>query len=295
MYENLLMKIDSQEEANKEQIVNYLKDAANAIASLDENKIDSISLENSVFQDAYKDIAQKSLSSYEDTTTEINKLSQMQKNTLEKYNSAQIDLPSITEKFAEIQQYMANEVSKANAIITELTVQVKDLEEKSNLDPLTKVFNRRALTTYLHEVCSRQGVAQEFHLLIIDLDDFKRINDEHGHQAGDKVLIFIANILRKTLRDGDRVFRYGGEEFIITLNRVDENHCFEVVERLLNVVRSNKLIYKGENLKVTMSIGATKLFSSDTPDTLVARADKALYKAKENGKNQMYADMNNGI
>jgi diguanylate cyclase (GGDEF)-like protein len=139
-------------------------------------------------------------------------------------------------------------------------------------------------------LCSNSDLPYDFHLLILDIDDFKSVNDKHGHLAGDKVLIFIANILKKTLRDGDKVFRYGGEEFVIILNRIDDEHCHKVTKRLLELIRSNKLIYKGEGLRVTMSVGATKYSAGDTPDSIIARADKALYKAKARGKNQMVSE-----
>ena len=128
-------------------------------------------------------------------------------------------------------------------------------------------------------------------MLILDIDDFKDINDKHGHIAGDKILIFIANILRQTLRDGDKIFRYGGEEFIIVLNRIDDSYCQTITKRLLKLVSDNKLIYKNESLNVTMSVGTTRLVEGDTPDSLISRADKALYKAKRNGKNQIFSEM----
>ncbi len=98
----------------------------------------------------------------------------------------------------------------------------------------------------------------------------------------------MSNILRKTLREGDKVFRYGGEEFIIVLNRIDDQHCKLITNRLLELIRNNKLIYKGKSLSITMSAGITNYTCGDNPDDLIARADKALYQAKTNGKNQMY-------
>ena len=190
---------------------------------------------------------------------------------------------------------MNNEVNKANSVITKLTLQVKALEEKTNLDALTKVFNRRALSSYLNDACSNEKSSYNFHVLVLDIDDFKLINDTYGHVAGDKVLIFIANILRKTLREGDKIFRYGGEEFVIILNRVNDLQCKNTSNRLLAIIRENKLIYKGETLKVTMSIGATKFVQGDTPDALIARADSALYRAKRNGKNQLRTEVKDGV
>ncbi|EDZ61132.1 diguanylate cyclase (GGDEF domain) [Sulfurimonas gotlandica GD1] len=291
MCKELLSIIDEEEEATKEQVASYLTESAQLIMNLSEEDMTSAGFAETMFHNAYKDIAKKSLSSYANTNQNIEKLARMQEKTLMECHAQHIDLPSLTTKFNEIQNHMSDEVKKANEIITQLTTQVKTLEEKSNLDSLTKVFNRRALSTYLKNVCSNDKLHYEFHMLILDIDDFKNINDRYGHVAGDKVLIFIANILKKTLRDGDKVFRYGGEEFIIILNRIDDEHCKKITNRLLDLVRGNKLIYKGEGLRVTMSIGTTRYAEGDTPDSLVARADKALYKAKNSGKNQMYAEM----
>ncbi|EQB35389.1 diguanylate cyclase [Sulfurimonas hongkongensis] len=290
MCKELSTIIDQQESASKEQIANYLKESAQIIMDIDDKDITSKGFVESLFQNAYKEIADKSLSSYANTNQKIEKLTKLHEKTLVECNSQHIDLPSLTTKFNEIQLHMSDEVKKANEIITQLTTQVKNLEEKSNLDSLTKVFNRRALSSHLKMLCSNSDLPYEFHLLLLDIDDFKSINDKHGHLAGDKVLIFIANILKKTLRDGDKVFRYGGEEFVIILNRIDEQHCLKITKRLLDIVRSNKLIYKGEGLRVTMSVGTTKYSAGDTPDSIIARADKALYKAKSSGKNQMVSE-----
>ena len=295
MYDNLIENINNQNNVNKEQVVSYLKDSVDVILSISDDKIDSIEHAKSAFNNAYKEIANKSLSSYEHTNQRFKELTQLHGETLDSCSESMIDLPSITKKFDDIQSHMVDEVKKANSNITQLSSQVETLEKNSNLDSLTKVFNRRALTTHLENICSKKILKYELRILMLDIDDFKLINDTHGHIAGDKILIFIANILKKTLRDGDKIFRYGGEEFIIILNRIDNEHCEKITHRLLQLVSQNKLIYKGENLQVTMSIGATVYTPNDTPDTLITRADQALYKAKANGKNRMYSEVIDGV
>lgn len=290
MCKELSTIIEQQENASKEQIATYLRESAQIIMNLDDKDITSKGFVESLFHNAYKEIAERSISSYANTNENIEKLTKLQEKTLVECNTQQIDLPSLTSKFNEIQLHMSQEVKKANEIISQLTTQVKTLEEKSNLDSLTKVYNRRALSSHLKLLCSNSDLPYEFHLLMLDIDDFKSINDKHGHLAGDKVLIFIANIFKKTLREGDKVFRYGGEEFVIILNRVDSEHCEKITKRLLEIISSNKLIYKGEGLRVTMSVGTTKYSAGDTPDSIIARADKALYKAKNSGKNQMISE-----
>ncbi|MDF1874818.1 GGDEF domain-containing protein [Sulfurimonas sp. SAG-AH-194-I05] len=294
MYQNLLENIDSQTNASKEQVVEYLRNAIDVVSNISDDKIDSIEHAKSAFDDAYKEIAKKSISSYKYSNEKFEQLTQMHEETLTECSDNMINIPEITKKFNDIQDHMMDEVGKANDIITKLTSQVKTLEKESNLDALTKVFNRRALSTHLTNICTPKTIPYELHLLILDIDDFKKINDTYGHIAGDKILIFIAHILKKTLRDGDKIFRYGGEEFILVLNRIDAIHCQKIAQRILKLISQNKLIYKGESLNVTVSIGTTVLTGGDSPDTLIARADKALYQAKADGKNRVCTEAING-
>jgi len=287
MYYNLLNSIDEQEEATVLQIVNHLREAIDVIQTVKDSDVSSLKQAKATFHNAYKDIAQDSLVFYEGTNDRFEELSNMQNMAIAECYKDQISLPDITEKFTEIQSHMVDEIKKANDIISQLTSQVKTLEKKSNIDSLTKVFNRRALDTYLEAICKNDELPYELHIMLLDLDDFKVLNDKYGHIAGDKTLIFLSNILKKTLRDGDKVFRYGGEEFLIVLNRVDDELCLKIANRLLELVRSNHLIYKGESLGATISIGTTRYKNGDSVDTLIDRADKGLYLAKAAGKDQM--------
>ncbi len=295
MCKELITIIDNQEQASKEQLANYLFESAELVMNISEQDIKSTDFTETLFHNAYKELTKKSLKSYAQTNTKIENLNNIHKDILLKCETEDVNLPEVISQFDDIQTQMAKEVKKANATIKHLSEQVVTLEKNSNLDGLTKVYNRRALSTYLKEICSKEKLPHDLHALILDIDDFKKVNDTHGHLAGDKVLIFIANILRKTLRDGDRVFRYGGEEFVIILNRLNSMQCENITNRLIGLIRNNKLVYKGVGMSVTMSIGATKFIQGDTPDTLISRADKALYKAKENGKDQVYSDVTNGI
>ncbi len=295
MCKELITIIDNQEQASKEQLANYLFESAELVMNISEQDIKSTDFTETLFHNAYKELTKKSLESYAQTNTKIENLNNIHKDILLKCETEDVDLPEVISQFDDIQTQMAKEVKKANATIKHLSEQVVTLEKNSNLDGLTKVYNRRALSTYLKEICSKEKLPHDLHALILDIDDFKKVNDTHGHLAGDKVLIFIANILRKTLRDGDRVFRYGGEEFVIILNRLNSMQCENITNRLIGLIRNNKLVYKGVGMSVTMSIGATKFIQGDTPDTLISRADKALYKAKENGKDQVHSDVTNGI
>lgn len=287
IYANLLERIDAEEEPTKGQVVTYLQDAVGIVSGINDKDIDSIEHAKESFKNSYKELMKQSLNSYKNTNKKFGELAERNQEAIEKCSSQHIDVDTLSGMFDEIQSHMIDEVRRANEVIADLTQKVKILEETSNLDPLTKVFNRRALSSYLAEVCSNKGIPYAMHLIMLDIDNFKNINDKYGHITGDKILIFISNILRKTLRDGDKIFRYGGEEFTVIINRNTDEQCELIANRLLNLVSSNRLIYMGERISVTASIGVTKLHEGDTPDSLLSRADKALYISKRNGKNMV--------
>ncbi|QFR49487.1 GGDEF domain-containing protein [Sulfurimonas lithotrophica] len=284
---NITDFLNENTEITKEHLSEYLKNSAKLISDISDNDLTSYNTQKNLLADNYKNIAKECLTSYEKTSSKISKLSEKHKEAIAACEIEPINLPKLTSKFNEIQNHMVDEVARANFIISELSTQIKDLEEKSNLDPLTKIYNRGALNKYLADMCENATDKYETHLLVIDIDDFKQINDEFGHIAGDKILIYISKILKRTLRDGDKVFRFGGEEFIVILNRIKDGECITIAKRLLRLVSENKLIYKGNNIGVTISIGATKLKVGDTPESFITRADKALYRSKHSGKNKI--------
>lgn len=238
--------------------------------------------------DQYKELAIKSIDSYTQTNQQIEKITEEQADLLEqKDTDSLINFEKITEKFNDIQTHLSDEVARANEVIYTLLEQVKNLEVKTSLDPLTKTYNRYALHEHLHSILDKEILEFEIFALMIDADNFKLINDKFGHIAGDKVLIFLAKLFKKALRDGDRVYRYGGEEFIILLNRTDFEGARLVAERLLTLCRSNKPLFQNQQISVTLSIGMTKLKEKDTIDTIIERSDLALYKAKNNGKDRL--------
>lgn len=238
--------------------------------------------------DEYKALAEQSIESYSRTNEKFEEITDQQAELLnETASGSLIDFGKITEKFSDIQNHLSDEVSRANEVINGLLAQVKTLEMKTSLDPLTKTFNRYALQEHLNVILEKEKFDFEIFALMIDIDNFKLINDRFGHIAGDKVLIFIAKLFKKALRDGDRVYRFGGEEFIIILNRTDLEGAKLVAERLLSLCRNNKPLFQNQQIPVTLSIGLTKVLATDTIDSVIDRSDKALYRAKSNGKDRM--------
>ncbi|MCK0154679.1 diguanylate cyclase [Alcanivorax sp. S6407] len=166
---------------------------------------------------------------------------------------------------------------------------------QANQDPLTGIANRRAFDHWLEQLCreSRDN-AFPFSLLLIDLDFFKRINDTHGHEAGDKVLCAVASLLTASLvRKGDQVARIGGEEFAVLLPNTDRRGAEDVAWRLVMALRSaNKQAQSAGEVSdwvpVTLSIGAASWLPGQplSSSALMREADEALYLAKGQGRDQ---------
>jgi diguanylate cyclase (GGDEF)-like protein len=163
------------------------------------------------------------------------------------------------------------------------------LREQSMTDSLTRLKNRRYFTDEAKaeiERCRRYG--QDLCLLMLDLDHFKAINDSYGHDAGDRVLIMAAETILNTTRESDIPARIGGEEFAVLLPHTDEESGRQIALRLLEMVRRIDLSAVAPNLQITISVGLTSIvMSEDNLETLLKRADTALYEAKYRGRDQL--------
>jgi diguanylate cyclase (GGDEF)-like protein len=184
-------------------------------------------------------------------------------------------------------------VSRLQALISEkeqLTEQLKRanlaLTELAATDPLTSLPNKRAFDEALmRDIARAKRHSIKLALVMVDVDYFKRVNDTHGHPAGDEVLRMLASILRKSLRTGDLAARYGGEEFILLLPGADRDGGVLVAERLRRSIEATVIEIPSATLRVTASFGVAQLEAADNGADLVARADKGLYAAKRSGRN----------
>ncbi|AVZ80460.1 diguanylate cyclase [Zoogloeaceae bacteirum Par-f-2] len=162
------------------------------------------------------------------------------------------------------------------------------VELESGKDALTQLLNRRFLPAILSreaDISRRQH--KPFALLLLDVDHFKHINDQHGHEAGDRVLQHIASLILATVRAGDFVFRYGGEEFLALLVEVDLTHALRIAEKLRSRIESESVLMpNGASLKLTASIGVAVHDGHPDYQRLINRADEALYRAKQQGRNR---------
>ena len=193
------------------------------------------------------------------------------------------------------------EHAKTNKELDLLTAKVSKLEQEASLlknkldsahqramhDPLTNLPNRLAYDErFALEVANLKRYQTPLSLLIWDIDFFKHINDEFGHKAGDKTLILIANLLQKYCRETDFVSRFGGEEFTMLLSNTGVQSALITANKIRKTIEKTAFNSNGKKISITVSCGLTQLISSDEGDSAFIRADKALYKAKNNGRNQ---------
>jgi diguanylate cyclase (GGDEF)-like protein len=164
-----------------------------------------------------------------------------------------------------------------------------ELEAQSQIDSLTGLLNRRALEqigTEAIEVARRQSAALS--LIILDLDRFKSINDEHGHDGGDAVLHHTARCLRNNLRDADHVARLGGEEFVAVLPGTNHTRAAEIAETLRHCLASLTVEHLSQEIRLSASFGVATMLPTDTTWLeILRRGDRALYLAKEQGRDRV--------
>jgi len=191
-------------------------------------------------------------------------------------------------------EFSAHEINICKLLAQQTAVAIANArlyEEVQNLaltDPLTGLYNRRGLFEIGHiEFTRTHHLERPFSMIMIDIDHFKRVNDKYGHPVGDQVLQFMASELQSMVRGSDIVGRYGGEEFAIFLSGSDGHAAIELAERLRAVIEKRPFHVGETKIKITISLGVAE-YNENSPDleTLVARADQALYVAKHKGRNR---------
>lgn len=165
---------------------------------------------------------------------------------------------------------------------------LEEQRQKALIDPLTGLPNRAAWSERLeHEIQQWQQHGNTLSLAMLDLDHFKRINDNYGHLAGDKVLKIIATVLRKRLRGSDFIARFGGEEFVLLLPATPPAVGAKLLETLRAAIEACPFHFKGERVTITISMGLASFRTGEHSDLVLKRADQALYRAKNAGRNRV--------
>ncbi|WP_321779017.1 diguanylate cyclase [Sulfurimonas sp.] len=235
----------------------------------------------------------------DDSTIEIQKI----KFDLENYNDdssknfklSHKKLLGIATALEETTQTLSKDLKNHSTEVNALSVKVKKLEQElesakqaSKEDFLTKLYNKRALDEFMNvKEAEFTRYAHNFSVVMFDLDKFKDVNDNYGHEAGDAVLSAFAKILKKEARSVDIVGRFGGEEFMALLSETGTNGGVIFAEKVRKHVEKARFMYKGTRIRVTVSCGVSERKRTASLQNVITAADKNLFKAKKAGRNQV--------
>ena len=175
-----------------------------------------------------------------------------------------------------------------NSMLVDTQKLVDELYLAANQDPLTGIANRRGIQSLLeavHVEATQQNIPGA--VIMVDVDFFKRVNDQYGHAVGDQALCMVANTLQSNIRATDGVGRWGGEEFLVVLRRIDQAHLKEVAEKLRILVENSRLPHQDGFIQVTISLGAVPIQPDSSPEDNLQRADDLLYRSKSDGRNRV--------
>jgi diguanylate cyclase len=203
-----------------------------------------------------------------------------------------IDMENFVEKNSEQMKDLNTELSSSRTDIEKLQEQLKEQKHLAETDPLTGLPNRYSFQRLIQGEYTRwRRYRQPLTIAIADVDNFKVVNDSLGHSLGDKVLISIADLFSSALRETDHVARYGGEEFIFIMPETTLTQATKAVNKLRQQIASHKFNFDGESLSITVSFGVAEFEDNDTIDDVIERSDKALYRAKDKGRNQVCCEL----
>ncbi len=194
-----------------------------------------------------------------------------------------------------VQAKQTDEKTRIESLSSQVKILREELQtakEESMRDGLTGVYNRRAFDRHVKYLVDQNLVQRTgFAILLLDIDDFKRINDTYGHPVGDRVILALANACRQMIRSDDYLARYGGEEFVILLPGASRRNAAKKARQICKSIAKTRYALNDDSdalpLSITASIGVAACAPKDDVDMLLERADKALYKAKAAGKNRV--------
>jgi len=206
---------------------------------------------------------------------------------MEDTRGVQVEIGRSQQELQQAQRAVAEHEARTRRLEGELTA----LSSRLNEDYLTQLLNRRGLARAFQQEASRADRAEEpMCLAILDIDNFKHLNDRLGHAAGDQALVHLSRVLRESIRPSDSIARWGGEEFVILLPETNLDGALKTMVRVQRALTRRYYLHNRERVLITFSAGVAQRRKGETQDEAIARADRALYKAKAAGRNCVAGD-----
>lgn len=233
---------------------------------------------SSTMQDteAYSAVLQDSLSELKDSSDDQSLATIIHKLTIN------------TETISESARKFQKKIDEAQAEISTLKQELDKTRQDATVDPLTGLYNRRVFDAEISQMAANDK--PDVSLIMVDIDFFKKFNDNYGHQMGDKVLQYVAKLIKEECEEPMIPVRFGGEEFCILLPGMSNEESADVAEKVRHKISAIRIKQKktGEAISsITASFGVARLAPEETPESLIERADAALYKAKDSGRNNV--------
>ena len=176
---------------------------------------------------------------------------------------------------------LLEEIARLRSEVARLESKVDELDRLAHRDPLVPLANRRGMLRELETMIARhERHGSPAAVLFVDLNGLKMLNDSFGHMGGDAALVTVAEKLVEGTRATDCVARLGGDEFCVLLEHADEKSAIETAERLVEIIADEQCLFEGSPMSLSVAIGVTLIEKGDTPATVLARADKAMYRVK---------------
>ena len=283
-------------------VENEIKDAISLRISLDKASVNQMIVSLDGVLDALSirliemiERSDKSTVEIEEIKRELEKHSEESESSKVNFKIAHQKLYTLALALEENTKNLSSDLNEQNNEVQQLSRKIEDLERELNEaraeskeDFLTKLYNKRALDEFLNvKEAEFERYQHNFTIVMLDIDHFKSVNDNYGHDAGDAVLAAFAQIIKKEARTEDIIGRFGGEEFMAILSETDVKGGVIFAEKVRKHVEKAKFMYKNERIDVTVSCGVSERKRNSSMETAIKHADDNLYKAKNNGRNQV--------
>lgn len=276
--EQYLEEITQRQETVKRSLAEAKLTLKQMIAALITN-IDELSDTTGEYQDKLEEYSNKI-----SKTDDINELNQLLGLIMEETRQMQKSALNYRNDFLAAQA----EVSLAQNKINQLEAELHQMGEKVHEDHLTGILNRRGLDSAFEREAARSARHQaSLCFALLDIDNFKQLNDTHGHKVGDDALVYLVESIKETTRPEDVVSRYGGEEFVILLPNTRIDEAIQVLSRIRRSLTKKFFLNENKRILITFSAGVAQLQAGESQENIFKRADDALYSAKKGGKNQI--------
>ena len=253
---------------------------------------DHATLEAEKDLEKYIELSQETFEMFSGSNREISKVIVGQGEYIDKLSEQEpnghIDYEKIVSYMLGFQTKLLEEIKKSDEHIRRLEIELNTALQKSMIDRLTKLHNKRAYITDMTKIIHSSGDKKlDMTIVYIDIDNFRDINDRFGYLGGDKVLVFVSNTLKSYLGDEDKIYRVGDEDFAIILHKGGTEKAAELAERIRSKIEVSKLIYSEEVIQLTICAGVISHEIGDDLITINTRGQKAIEEAKKVGRNKV--------